>query len=1227
MAILQDAVLQEGWAFREQRELDYGVDAHAELIDDQGPTGRLLAIQIKSGPSQFDRPTDGGWFYPVSAKHAKYWLDYSLPVVLVLVDVEERAAYWVSISDAVLLSTGKNFKVLVPTRNRVDGARVEWERLVDRAAQDAMDSYEDNLQLLPPVTLQAVEVLRQTDESAAAMLVTLLAGLRNEPEKAIERASEIVGTERSASATASTRVLCNFAQAHELALQAAELMLDIAQRDPVSTSGLLARAALQLKAVDEERGRNLITDASNADPVDDLAVAVARASYSPGLLDEESELFEPAVARTLYTYAGHELVQRYRGTVAAMAGSPIEAIEHLESALNQSPKSDDLKLLLADQYIHATHTAEAPTDLSRAEALARDAGASHRMWKPYSTESGKTLVRILGLQSRFDEALVRTLPVPQGIATAEESADEEFARLGAITAELLGRRDELNAIVERVQPAESRDRLRRRFADLSQMDTDAQLEWKRSTLAELPPDGWAERVAIALELAAEGLDESASLQAGVDAGIILPHLAELSRTIAASVVNPHSLESLRRMSRTDRTAAGALVKAEIRVGEWQKALTDTRRAFAVFGGAEFVRLEVDALLASDREEDAEARMRVAVDQRHVNGEHRKQYLFDLGGRAADREDWEEASARYRLAAEKSKEFGSSDSAAWNLIVCHLKEGDFDRARRALRDFEPAVSSDEQAGVWLEVHNQTGWDAPSATRALGLALETDDAQLATALVASVIHFTRGVGGGTSEDADAVEDSKESSLESRTYDMRPAVPGDLHRQAFELLDKLISRHGAGAVQLKVMHSDNDTDLVSELVELARPTEPQRALARGIELGVFPVGLAASLQRKSYSMALLGRNARVASTLEPHTHEAENGAALAAFGSTVVADLSAVFLAEQLGVLELVRDQFLDIEITRSSRNDARRGVEDARTATAAIGHLRVFRGQPVFEEVDPVALRAQFSRASNLYVAARSLTVVPDPNGHSELTRVRENLGDAPWLDCLDYAENQRIAVWSDDLAQRNVARALGLAAFGTVNLLEALALAELGDSPTAEATAVFIEKQVQLLEKLTAHRVVDQPVSVGMLKAMIASGSNEGAIVLTRPGWWILQGGIDAWFELRDALAAGDTSRAQAWLYCAMRGVASMGAADAEASLRHVTVLALLGLSGSPSPAQVRSGIEIAEFVSDEYELGDPKSILAEVIAALASDAAIGDPASFLADVLGEAIAGEGLQVG
>lgn len=48
------------WLFREQPTEDYGIDAHTEVVDGEEVTGRLLALQIKSGSSWFNEPAPGG---------------------------------------------------------------------------------------------------------------------------------------------------------------------------------------------------------------------------------------------------------------------------------------------------------------------------------------------------------------------------------------------------------------------------------------------------------------------------------------------------------------------------------------------------------------------------------------------------------------------------------------------------------------------------------------------------------------------------------------------------------------------------------------------------------------------------------------------------------------------------------------------------------------------------------------------------------------------------------------------------------------------------------------------------------------------------------------------------------------------------------------------------------------------------------------------------------------
>lgn len=83
-----------GLAFREQEVSDFGIDAHGELLAEEDATGSLLGLQIKTGPSFFERTSEKGWWFAFDADHALYWLSHALPVLVVLCDLETETAYW-----------------------------------------------------------------------------------------------------------------------------------------------------------------------------------------------------------------------------------------------------------------------------------------------------------------------------------------------------------------------------------------------------------------------------------------------------------------------------------------------------------------------------------------------------------------------------------------------------------------------------------------------------------------------------------------------------------------------------------------------------------------------------------------------------------------------------------------------------------------------------------------------------------------------------------------------------------------------------------------------------------------------------------------------------------------------------------------------------------------------------------------------------------------------------
>jgi len=61
------------WIFREIKE-DVGIDAHVEVVADGVATGKLIAVQIKSGASYFARQDAIGFVFRGELKHLDYWL-------------------------------------------------------------------------------------------------------------------------------------------------------------------------------------------------------------------------------------------------------------------------------------------------------------------------------------------------------------------------------------------------------------------------------------------------------------------------------------------------------------------------------------------------------------------------------------------------------------------------------------------------------------------------------------------------------------------------------------------------------------------------------------------------------------------------------------------------------------------------------------------------------------------------------------------------------------------------------------------------------------------------------------------------------------------------------------------------------------------------------------------------------------------------------------------------
>jgi len=126
---------QLGMIFREQPTDDYGIDAQIETMENGYATGKLIAVQIKSGESFFSETTSESIIYRGERKHYDYWLNHSLPVIIVLYNPANDTCYWNVVDSKTAKLTAKNWKIEIPFSNLLTNARAKLIELADNLTE------------------------------------------------------------------------------------------------------------------------------------------------------------------------------------------------------------------------------------------------------------------------------------------------------------------------------------------------------------------------------------------------------------------------------------------------------------------------------------------------------------------------------------------------------------------------------------------------------------------------------------------------------------------------------------------------------------------------------------------------------------------------------------------------------------------------------------------------------------------------------------------------------------------------------------------------------------------------------------------------------------------------------------------------------------------------------------------------------------------------------------
>jgi len=126
--------LQFNWIPRTVFQTDVGIDMTVEICKNGNPIGKFIGVQIKSGDSYFKEKSENTIIFRSNETHINYWLNNSLPILIVLHDLKTSLTIWEVVNRHTVESTGKTFKIKIPLSNTLEKKFADKiERLTEKS--------------------------------------------------------------------------------------------------------------------------------------------------------------------------------------------------------------------------------------------------------------------------------------------------------------------------------------------------------------------------------------------------------------------------------------------------------------------------------------------------------------------------------------------------------------------------------------------------------------------------------------------------------------------------------------------------------------------------------------------------------------------------------------------------------------------------------------------------------------------------------------------------------------------------------------------------------------------------------------------------------------------------------------------------------------------------------------------------------------------------------------
>lgn len=124
-----------GFMFREQPIGDYGIDAIIETKNKNYLSGKMIAVQIKSGDSYFSEIKDGSVIFRGDSKHYDYWINHSLPVIIVLYSPSSGKCIWESFNKETTTKLRSGWKIEIPCQQTLENSKDKLYDLANKQSE------------------------------------------------------------------------------------------------------------------------------------------------------------------------------------------------------------------------------------------------------------------------------------------------------------------------------------------------------------------------------------------------------------------------------------------------------------------------------------------------------------------------------------------------------------------------------------------------------------------------------------------------------------------------------------------------------------------------------------------------------------------------------------------------------------------------------------------------------------------------------------------------------------------------------------------------------------------------------------------------------------------------------------------------------------------------------------------------------------------------------------